>query len=177
MLYTVLGKDKERDIRLNSQFHACRGDRVWKTLREARLWRDHNEPAMGVFGVLACWETDTKIIEGKNYRFLKEIFKVVHLTEAIPGWLKDVIQKIVKNSYESDLLDKGFINPDYVTPEQEATYYEKHRDEVMFQLRCLITLSIFEELEVLGLAGKERGKYERQDTSGNDTDIFGSSGS
>ena len=174
MVYTVLPKKKDRQIRSDPQSSVGRGDRVWRTLKEARTWRDRNEPRMGVFGVLAGWGVDTVPSDTGAYHTLSDTFKIIQIEEILPRWIKDATKRVVQDAWEEGRLDGGYINPDHVTPEQEEVYYEKHRDEVMFMLRCLISLSVFEELEVLGLLEpqEERGHGERPDTSEDDTSIF-----
>jgi len=176
MLYTVLDKKKSREIRTDSQASVSRGDKVWKTLREARAWRDHHEHHKGVFAVLADWGSEVEAVPGETYGILLTVFKVVQLEEIVPNWIRDMSSRIAEGAFRESLLDDGYINPDYATPEQEETYYSKHRDDVMFQLRCLTSLSVFEELEIRGMLWDEkerkRGDYERQNCASSNPDLF-----
>jgi hypothetical protein len=173
MLYTVLNKREDKHIRTESQACVRRGDRVWRTYREARIWRDRNEPRMGIFGVLADWGADTQEDGNEPFRTLREHFKIVQIEEVIPVWIKDISREIVENARDDNLLDDGYINPDHATPEQEEVYYAKHRDEVMFQLRCLVSLAVYEALETRGmLTEKERRGDERQDGGSSDGALF-----
>lgn len=174
MLYVVLDKTFDKKIRTDPQASVGRGELVWRTLREARLWRDQNAPQKGVFAVLAEWGTDTKLLDDKS-RILSETFKVIQVEEVLPEWLREASSRIADAAREIGILDDGYINPDYVTPEQEEVFYAKHRDEVMFQLRCLISLSVFEELEHRereNEARKERCENEQQDDGGDDRPIL-----
>lgn len=177
MLYTVLDKKEDRRIRRESQAASGRGDRVWKTLRDARLWRDRREPRRGVFGVLADWDTDTLEV-GEEFRSLNGSFKIVQIEEVIPEWIRGVSRSIAQGAWDDSLLDDGYINPDHATPEQEEVYYTKHKEEVLFQLRCLVSLAFYEELEIRGLLeGEQRRGDERQDGSKSDSAIFRREGS
>lgn len=151
MLYTVIDKTFDEDIRNDPQASVRRGAYVWNKLRDARLWRDANAPDKGLFGVLAEWDRDTKVSGDESFRLLSGTFKAVQLEEAFPDWLRKMSAEISAVAFRAGILDEGCINPDYVTPEQEQVYYQKHRDEVMFQLRCLVSLSVYEELEHRGV--------------------------
>jgi hypothetical protein len=176
MLYTVLDKKRSREIRTDSQANVSRGDRVWKTLREARTWRDQHEHSKGVFAVLADWDSEVKPVPGEKYGVLLSVFKVVQLEEIVPTWIKDMSSRIAEGASHESLLDDGYINPDYATPEQEEVYYSKHRDEIMFQLRCLTSLAVFEELEIQGMIWDEKKQRReddgRQDCASSNPDLF-----
>jgi len=171
MLYTLLDKKIDEEIRADPQARVNRGDAVWETLRSARLWRDQNEPRLGVFAVLADWDADTLPSNSLEYRTLCGTFKVIQVEEVVPEWVKEMGGRIAQNAWDENLLDDGYINPDYATPEQELVYYGKHKDEVMFKLRCLISLVVFEELELRRLHSTERDEDGRQDGSSGDTTI------
>ena len=150
MLYTVIDKKFDEDIRIDPQASVRRGAYVWNKLREARIWRDENAPDKGLFGVLAEWDKDTNVSEDGGFRLLSGTFKAVQLEEVLPDWVRRMSAEISEVAFKEGILDEGCINPDYATPEQEQVYYRKHRDEVMFQLRCLVSLTVFEELEHRG---------------------------
>ena len=170
MIYAILEKKQDECIRKESQACVRRGSPVWRTFREARIWRDSNDSDKGIFVVLADWEEDTELSDSPDYRILCDVFKLIQVEGVIPEWIKAISKKVAEEAWDEGLLEEGFINPDYATPEQELVYYDKHRDEVMFQIRCLTSLAIFEELESQGFldARNERRGNERQDSGSSD---------
>jgi hypothetical protein len=150
MVYTILKKTRTRLIQSNPEEHVSRGDFVWKTLREAREWRDIHEKNNGIFAVLADWDRDTSVVEGKGYRVVGEPFKLLDLESVIPEWLIRICSETVETAWKEGLLEEGYINPAYATPEQESMFYAKRKDDILFQLRCMMALKLYEELEHRG---------------------------
>lgn len=166
MLYTLLKKTRTRMIQDDPEDHVGRGDFVWRTFKEARQWRDEHDPHKGIFAVLAEWEKDTHVIEGKPYRAVCEPFKLLQIDDAVPAWIFSVGETIAQTAWTEGFLDNGYINPDYATPEQESQYYKKHREEIVFKMRCMIALKFYEELEYTGMLPRQEWRStdgERRD--------------
>jgi len=149
MLYTVAPKSRIEDILKDSQACAHRGDKVWKTLKDAREWRSNHRPREGIFVVIAD-SKDVVQSPGESYGELTDSFKLLHLEDMFPEWLCEVSAQIAEEAFDSGILDDGYLNPDYTTTEQQDVYYHKHSDEVKFMLRCMISVGLFERLETLG---------------------------
>ena len=81
MLYTI-GKRKQYDAYMANDPNAAKGatGSVWQTFTQAKVYRDRQASAFGLYGVMADWDKDTKDI-GMDFRALTRDAKLVAIDQ------------------------------------------------------------------------------------------------
>jgi len=81
MLYTV-GKPSIYDPLMARDEDAAKGitGSVWLTFDDIKSYRDQRAPYFKIYGVVACWEEDTKDI-GQEFRSLTKPGKLIRVDQ------------------------------------------------------------------------------------------------
>jgi len=144
-MYVVLSRQEYRRIKNDPEASVSRGTRVWRSFREAKKWRRLNVPDGEVYAIYAG-NGDAEE-NGLGQLVTKDVFKLCFVSDVIPKWLWEVARRVAAEADREEMLDSGYINPDYTTPEQQEEFYRTHTREIRDKLASMIAIAMFEEIE------------------------------